>query len=102
MLSSGRLSGLLIITLSPLIAPSNVRAQSASQPSAEDSGQIRRGQFHVAFTNQSPLSPIEAQYKRYHIKVEPIHRYTLADESFEAFVPDDYDPQQPYGLLVWI
>ena len=62
----------------------------------------RRGGFHVTFTDQSPLSPIEAQNKRHHIKVDDAQRYSLSDESFEAYVPEDYDPDRPWGLLVWV
>lgn len=64
--------------------------------------EVRRGQFTASFTDQSPLSPIEAQNKRHHIKVEDAHRYRLADESFEIYVPEDYDPDRPWGILVWI
>jgi dienelactone hydrolase len=28
--------------------------------------------------------------------------YDLANESFEVFVPEDYDGKEPYGLIVWI
>jgi hypothetical protein len=28
--------------------------------------------------------------------------YDLSNESFEVFVPDDYDGKEPYGLIVWI
>src|SRR5690348_12519820 len=69
--------------------PSTGGAQPSSRPSTDDPSQPHLGQFHLTFTEQSPLSPIEAQSKRYHIKIEPIHRYALAAESFEAFVPED-------------
>jgi hypothetical protein len=28
--------------------------------------------------------------------------YALSDETYEAFVPEDYDGTEPYGLLVWV
>jgi predicted esterase len=72
--------------------------QPATRPA---SAPVQRGAFHISFTEQSALSPIQAQYKRHRIKVEEMQRYTLSEESFEAFVPVDYDPSQKYGLLVW-
>jgi hypothetical protein len=63
---------------------------------------VQTGAFHITLTDQSPLSPIEAQSKRHRIRVEDMQRYTLADESFEVFVPDDYDPANKYGIMVWI
>lgn len=80
------------------LLPTISNAQAATQPSS----QIRRGAFHITFTEQDPLSPIEAQNKRYHIKITPDEHYDLSQESFEAIVPDDYDPKQTCGLFVWI
>src|SRR5690349_17438173 len=28
--------------------------------------------------------------------------YNLSNETFEAFVPEDYTGAEPYGLIVWI
>jgi hypothetical protein len=70
--------------------------------SASAAGPTTRGAFHITFDQQSPLSPIEAQNKRHHIKIEPDERYKIADESFEMYVPEDCDGSKPYGLLVWV
>jgi tetratricopeptide (TPR) repeat protein len=75
-------------------------AQPTSQPT--DDLQSRRGSFHISFTEQSPLSPIEVQNKRHHIKIEDNEKYDLSQESFEMFVPDDFDPKKAYGLFVWV
>jgi pimeloyl-ACP methyl ester carboxylesterase len=76
------------------VAPSS---RPATQPAA------RVGAFHATFQDQSPLSRIEAQSKRHHIKVEPLQRYELSRESFEVWVPEDYArSEQSYGILVWV
>jgi hypothetical protein len=85
---------LLPILLIALASAARAQTTAPSDP--------RRGGFHVTFTDQSPLSPIETQNKRHHIKVDDAQRYTLADESFAAYVPEDYDPDRPWGLLVWV
>lgn len=83
------LTVLLLVLTAPLSATSKPAEQS-------------RGEFTLSFDQQSPLSPIEAQNKRHHIKVEEIQRYKLAEESFEVYVPEDYDPDRPWGILVWV
>src|SRR3954471_279606 len=76
-------------------------AQPSSLPS--DSKDPQRGAFHIVLPENSPLSAVELQSQRYHIKPEPMQRYALGDESFEMYVPDDYSADsKPYGLLVWI
>src|SRR3954462_9404234 len=57
---------------------------------------------HVQFSDQSPLSPAEAQNKRYRLTVTDAHRYKLAEESFELRVPEQTATDQPYGILVWV
>jgi hypothetical protein len=73
-----------------------------AEPTSQPTQDVRKGAFHINFTEQSPLSPIEAQNKRYHIKITADEKYDLSQESFEAIVPEDYDPQRPSGLFVWI
>jgi predicted peptidase len=79
-------------------------AQATTKPTSRPSSAPapRLGSFHISFTDQSPLSPLDAQRKRHHIREEDMQRYTLADESFEAFVPENYDARQKYGILVWV
>jgi predicted esterase len=68
----------------------------------------RRGAFDVSFQQQSPLSPIEKQNGRWHIRVAPDQRYTLASERFEVVAPETDSGggggggAKPWGLLVWI
>ncbi|HEY7088631.1 MAG TPA: PHB depolymerase family esterase [Tepidisphaeraceae bacterium] len=89
-----------VLMVSSLAAAQSATARPATQPTTRMAA--KTGAFHIAFTDQSPLSPIEAQNKRHHIKVEAIQRYNLTEESFEAFVPEDYDGKTKFGILVWV
>lgn len=66
------------------------------------STQPQTGAFQITFTDRSPHSAIETQSKRHHIKVEDRQRYELTGESFEVVVPETYDGERPFGLLVWV
>ena len=69
----------------------------------------RLGAFRTRFTERSPLSSVETYRDRYDrsreamVQYDPAEgHYDLASESFEVFVPDNYSPEKPAGLLVWI
>ncbi|HVT88398.1 MAG TPA: PHB depolymerase family esterase [Tepidisphaeraceae bacterium] len=81
-----------------LVMPAIALGQATTQP--RDS--LRRGEFHTTFTEQDPRSPIEAQNRRHHIRIQESQRYKLPEESFEAYVPRDYDSSNAYGILVWV
>jgi predicted esterase len=63
---------------------------------------LQTGAFHIAFTEPDPRSALPAQTERYSIRGDAMQRYSLADESFEAYVPHPYDPTKPYGVFVWV
>ena len=69
----------------------------------------RLGAFRTSFTERSPLSSVETYRDRYDrsreemVQYDPAEgKYDLASESFEVFVPDTYDPEKPFGLIVWV
>ena len=81
----------------------------ATQPEPELAAPHERGAFRARFSERSPLSSIEIYQDRYEMSRVSILAsdpaggdYDLAAESFEVFVPETYDPEQPFGLLVWI
>jgi len=77
-------------------------AQATTEPVAE-AADVRRGSFNVSLTESSPLSDLNSQNQRYHIAIAPIQRYKLMDHTYQAYVPEDYDPHaEPYGLMVWV
>ncbi|HZL35716.1 MAG TPA: hypothetical protein VFC78_10440 [Tepidisphaeraceae bacterium] len=80
-------------------------AAPASQPAADAA---RTGQFHVTFTQRSPESRSEKLGRRLGWALDQLKKtgvdpeYDLEKESFEVYVPSDYDGNKPYGLFVWV
>lgn len=67
---------------------------------------IRRGLYTATFTKPFPEGTMKDIYDRLQLD-KPPHlkrddRINLAEEQFELYVPEDYDPATPYGLVVWI
>lgn len=64
------------------------------------------GRFVVQFDQYSPLSSTEALMERMKVSIKPgsidKHYYAIKEESFEVYVPGAYEPNTPFGLLVWI
>ena len=70
-------------------------ASHAQQPVKE----VRRGEFTISFTERSPLSARKVFARRFGWLERG---YDLSRESFEVYVPADYQPNGSYGLFVWI
>lgn len=66
----------------------------------------QKGQFTAVFNEFSPLSDIHSMTERLRITMPPSgygdHHYVIGRESFEVYVPECYEPNTPFGLLVWI
>lgn len=69
----------------------------------------RPGAFRTAFERRSPLSSLEVYLERHRAQRAEIldddpraAAYDLGQETFEVVVPEDYDPEAPHGLLVWV
>jgi hypothetical protein len=66
------------------------------------------GQLHLTFDKRSPLSMMIEQSKRLGFSLQALEKsqfekdYDIANESFEAYIPDSYKPQGKWGLIVWI
>jgi hypothetical protein len=79
-------------------APSRGQDSTAAAPTSQP---VQRGEFHITFTERHPLGDLGVQFDRLRMQRRADAEYKIADESFEAYVPNDYDPSQKYGLLVW-
>jgi predicted esterase len=77
-------------------------APAAIAQTAPPATQPQVGRFQVQFTERSPHSEIGTQHRRHHIATDDKQRYELRDESYEVFVPESYDGERPFGLLVWV
>lgn len=61
------------------------------------------GHYTAALDQRSPLSTVKAVTARFRTKPNaPPEDYDLADESFEIYIPANYDGTEPFGLIVWI
>src|SRR3954469_1421936 len=67
------------------------------------------GRTTLTFTERHPLSFLDELCRRsgygpgsFASDEGKKPAYDLADESFEVYVPPDYKPATPHGLLVWI
>jgi hypothetical protein len=67
------------------------------------------GHFQIGFHDRSPLSCVEALRERADETISsltPSHlahvEYDLEKESFDVWVPVDYQPNVPHGLFVWV
>jgi predicted esterase len=70
------------------------------------SGPHQKGSFTAVFEQYSPFSDTESISNRMLVSVErdsnKKHCYDIKHESFEVYVPDCYDSNTPFGLIVWI
>jgi hypothetical protein len=73
----------------------------------------REGRYRTAFTERSPLSDPGVVFGRHGGTAEDVRdtdpslgHYDLAQETFEVYVPEGYEPAgdaaPSYGLLVWV
>jgi hypothetical protein len=72
-----------------------------------ESAPHKKGSFTATFKEYSPLSDTVSISSRMQVYVEQIspykkHQYDIEHESFEVYVPDCYDSNTPFGLIVWI
>lgn len=89
----------LVIALMPLFG-SHLRAQPSTQLAAAP--EPRLGAFQTTFTERSPHSPLETQNRRSHVPLHDSQRYEISDHTFEVVVPETYDGERPFGVLVWV
>jgi predicted esterase len=66
----------------------------------------QKGSFTAVFEQYSPLSDTNSITDRMRVRLknglDKKHHYDIAQESFEVYVPDCYDSNTPFGLIVWI
>src|SRR4051794_14381091 len=74
----------------------------AEDPPAAANLVAQRGAFQTSFAERSPQSAMPELAKRLSIKPDPAAEYELSKEPFWVYVPNDYDPSQKYGLLVYL
>ena len=75
-------------------------------PAEAAPGPHQKGSSTAVFKQYSPLSDTESISNRMLVSTEQgsnnKHHYDIKQESFEVYVPDCYDLNTPFGLIVWI
>jgi hypothetical protein len=103
------------------IKPQIVKETPSMRHEAEKRGQpeIRRGAFLTSFADFAPEAHSKVTFKRllqsksYQAdsldvksllsnEAHPGYAFDVKTQAWEVYVPPDYDPKIPYGLLVWI
>ena len=81
-----------------------VHAQAEPTPADTAPKQDSRARREtIRFTERSPLSSMADVIERFRTDPRQMPEdYELSNESFELYVPADYDGSESYGLLVWI
>jgi pimeloyl-ACP methyl ester carboxylesterase len=81
-------------------APSVCRADP---PTTAPSIQLKPGPMDLTFTQRSPLSKPKEIARRLSLKPADVaDDYDLSQQTFKAYVPKDFDPAVPQGLLVFL
>jgi pimeloyl-ACP methyl ester carboxylesterase len=103
---------LFIVVASFLTAGALMSAQAlitqAAPATAPAVDPPKTGAMHVQFSEPSPSSSVAACCTRLGWQEDQMRKggfaadYDLAAESFEVYVPADYDGSKPFGLLVWV
>ncbi|MFI4859661.1 MAG: hypothetical protein ACIAXF_03150 [Phycisphaerales bacterium JB063] len=82
-----------------------------SQATAQDDAPPQTGQLELTFRERHPDSAVDRLLVRFQFRGDPnrspdprVHatEYTLEDQTFQAYIPSDYDGTEPFGLLVWV
>jgi len=69
------------------------------------------GQLELTFAERHPDSAIERLLVRFQYRGDPndapdprahANEYDIEEQTFQAYVPEQYDGSEPYGLLVWV
>jgi hypothetical protein len=72
---------------------------TATQPAV----QVKTGTFDLTFKNRSPLSTPKELARRLSLKPADVATdYDLSQKPYKAYVPTNYDPAQPVGVLVYL
>lgn len=97
----GFLTGEPTIQVEPEPSPAILMTPTPKPGDNPDSGKQR-----IIFQEHHPLTKDKEMTRRTGIRMgagpKAGYFYDIQDESFELYVPPDYDGSEPYGLIVWI
>ena len=73
----------------------------AADPGA-GAGEVKKGAYQTSFDAHGPFSTVEVMAKRFTLTDKSARDFDLSKETYEVFVPPDYDGSVPYGLVVFV
>jgi hypothetical protein len=91
--------------ISPITCSIVLLSGSLVRAAAPTTAPTQSGRQHLSFTERSGQSSVDEWSRRSGDSIESAKRslsYDLAAESFEAYIPRGYNPNNPHGLLVFI
>src|SRR5437762_3609794 len=91
---------LLFCSLLSIATPASAQTNPLD-PAPPTTQSTQRGLFRTTFYESSTLASKAESIRRFHWN-DPIGEIELGQESFQAYVPQHYRPEDPCGLLVWI
>jgi hypothetical protein len=72
-------------------------------PSSGPAQSIKTGKLDLTFTDRSPLSSPQSLAQRLNLKKAELGPdYDLSKRPFKAYVPTNYDPARPCGVIVYL
>jgi hypothetical protein len=72
-------------------------------PSTEPAVQVKTGAVDLTFTERSPLSAPKELARRLNLKPADVATdYDLSKRPYKAYVPTNYDPAKPLGVIVYL
>lgn len=82
-----------------LVAALLLAAGPATKPVATKSQ--RTGAYQTRFVEPHELASQREAQKRFRWREKP-QPFTLSDETFQVYVPEDYQPDGSFGVFVWV
>lgn len=90
------IAGFVLLSGQPLC-----RADDA--PATRPAGQVKTGELDLTFTERNPLSAPKELARRLNLKEADMGAdYDLSQRPFKAYVPRNYDPATPLGVIVYL
>jgi hypothetical protein len=72
-------------------------------PSTQPAAGIKTGELDLTFTERSPLSTPKELARRLNLKPADVATdYDLSKKPYKAYVPTNYDPATPVGIIVYL
>ena len=91
------------VTASIILLSGQAPCRAEDGPATRPAAQIKTGVLDLTFTERSPQSDSKELARRLNLKQADMGAdYDLSKRPFKAYVPRNYDPAQPVGVIVYL